>query len=294
MLCNICPRECNVDRENAAGFCGMGSKPVVARAFLHMWEEPCISGTRGSGTVFFSGCNLKCIFCQNHEISHGGCGREITIEELAAIFLSLRDRGAHNINLVTPSHFAPAIFKALEMAKSGEGLHIPIIYNTSGYDSLDSLKMLDGAIDIYLPDLKYISSDVSMEYSGAKDYFENASRAILEMYRQVGAPEFDETGIMQRGIIIRHLVLPGHTNESLRILDWISENLPGDAYVSLMSQYIPCHLASDHAVLGRRLTRYEYEKVLKKYVKLGLKGFFQEREAASEKYIPDFSRQENV
>ncbi|MEN6317009.1 MAG: radical SAM protein [Clostridiaceae bacterium] len=294
MLCSICPRKCNADREKAAGFCGMGFKPVIARAFLHMWEEPCISGTKGSGTVFFSGCNLKCIFCQNHEISHGGRGREVSTEELAAIFLSLRDKGAHNINLVTPSHFVPAILEALEIAKTNNPapLDIPIVYNTSGYDSLGSLKMLEGSIDIYLPDLKYISPDVSMRYSGAKDYFEKASRAIFEMYRQTGAPILDESGIMKRGIIIRHLVLPGHVNESLRILEWIAENLPGDVPVSLMSQYVPCHLASEHAVLGRRLTRYEYDKVLNKYVKLGLKGFYQERGAASEEFIPDFSRAE--
>lgn len=333
MLCNICPRKCNADREKAAGFCGMGLKPVIARAFLHMWEEPCISGTKGSGTVFFSGCNLKCIFCQNHEISHGGRGREVSTGELAAIFLSLRDKGAHNINLVTPSHFVPAILEALEIAKTGRPdapqpdsagdedctvspeasagsaemadipkeaekkdvsapLDIPIVYNTSGYDSLGSLKMLEGSIDIYLPDLKYISPDVSMRYSGAKDYFEKASRAILEMYRQTGAPILDESGIMKRGIMIRHLVLPGHINESLRILEWIAENLPGNVPVSLMSQYVPCHLASEHTVLGRRLTRYEYDKVLNKYIKLGLKGFYQERGAASEEFIPDFSRTE--
>lgn len=292
MLCNICPRECNVDRDKASGFCGMGLKPVIARAFLHMWEEPCISGTKGSGTVFFSGCNLKCIFCQNHEISHGGCGREVSTEELAAIFLSLRDKGAHNINLVTPSHFAPAILEALEIAKTDKSapLDIPIVYNTSGYDSLDSLKMLEGSIDIYLPDLKYINPEVSMQYSGAKDYFERASAAILEMHRQAGAPVLDESGIMQRGLIIRHLVLPGHINESFRILEWIAGNLPGDVPVSLMSQYVPCHIAREHAVLGRHLTRYEYEKVLNKYARLGLKGFYQERDAASEDYIPDFSR----
>lgn len=317
MLCNICPRACNVDRKYYKGFCGMGEKPVVAKACLHMWEEPCISGTRGSGAVFFSGCNLKCIFCQNHEISHGGLGREITVEELTAIFMSLRDKGAHNINLVSPSHFIPAIQEALERAKrcraadgpgvtdglgvadglgvtdglrASEPLNIPIVYNTNGYDSMEALQMLDGSIDIYLPDLKYISSDVSLNYSGAKDYFEKASSAILEMYRQVGAPVFDEKGIMQRGIIIRHLVLPGHTNESLRIMEWIAENLPGEVYVSLMSQYIPCHLACGHSIIGRRLTRYEHEKVLNKFEKLGLNGFVQERDAASEEYIPEFNQ----
>jgi putative pyruvate formate lyase activating enzyme len=267
----------------------MGENPVVAKAYLHMWEEPCISGTRGSGTVFFSGCNLKCIFCQNHEISHEGIGREITSKELADIFLSLRDKGAHNINLVTPSHFIPAILEALEMAKRKPApLDIPIVYNTNGYDSIECLQMLEGSIDIYLPDLKYVGTETSMEYSKAKDYFEKASQAILEMYRQVGAPLFDKDGILQRGVIIRHLVLPGHTNDTLRVLDWIRESLPDDVYVSLMSQYIPCHLACSHKVIGRRLTRYEHEKVLNKFVKLGFNGFVQERDAASTQYIPDF------
>jgi uncharacterized Fe-S radical SAM superfamily protein PflX len=362
MKCNICPRECDIDREKSKGFCGMGEKPVVARASLHMWEEPCISGTRGSGTVFFSGCNLKCIFCQNHEISHGGIGKEMSIMELAGIFLSLQDKGAHNINLVTPSHFVPAIKEALDLARAAweteghegrrerpeyEGwrdkssvplafvpvqrtcpsvppfpatfvppvsvqrggqsncpaapvpnfvtqprpLDIPVVYNTNGYDSLNSLKMLDGSIDIYLPDLKYISPEVSKEYSGAKDYFDKASKAILEMHRQVGMSEFDESGLMTRGMIIRHLVLPGHTAETLRVLEWISENLPKDINVSLMSQYTPCYKACGHPVLGRGLTRYEYEKVTYKFAKLGLNGFVQDRESASEQYIPDFNQE---
>jgi putative pyruvate formate lyase activating enzyme len=329
MICKDCPRECGIDREKVKGFCGMGEKPVVARAFLHMWEEPCISGTMGSGAVFFSGCNLKCIFCQNHEISRGGCGREISEEELARLFLSLQSQGAHNINLVTPSHFIPAVKKAIELSKAGmpriessgrqagfdgaaqtapaaqadavqtasaesaatgskDKLHIPVVYNTNAYDGMDSLHQLEGLIDIYLPDLKYIKTETAEEYSGAANYFEHASKAILEMYRQAGAPVFDESGMMRRGVIIRHLVLPGHISETLRILEWIAENLP-DVYVSLMSQYIPCYKACGHKVLGRRLTRYEYEKVLNKYIKLGLNGFVQERESASAQYIPDFN-----
>lgn len=340
MMCNICPRECCVDREKSKGFCGMGEKPVVARASLHMWEEPCISGTGGSGTVFFSGCNLKCIFCQNHEISHGGIGKEVSAMGLAGIFLSLQEQGAHNINLVTPSHFVPVIKEALELARAGHGmasagqgnlpsqghedrslvpfasvlkerqcncppvtvpvpacvtlsrpLDIPAVYNTNGYDNLNTLKMLDGSIDIYLPDLKYISPEVSMEYSGAKDYFDRASKAILEMHAQVGISKFDENGIMKSGMIIRHLVLPGHTAETLRVLDWISGNLPKDINVSLMSQYIPCYKACGHPVLGRSLTRYEYDKVTNKFAKLGLNGFIQERESASEQYIPDFNQE---
>ncbi len=319
MFCNICPRKCNIDRGSGKGFCGMGENPVVARAFLHMWEEPCISGTNGSGTVFFSGCNLKCIFCQNHEISHGGRGKEISAEELAGIFLSLRDKGAHNINLVTPAHFAPSIKEAIRLARAGRDdggdtgggdiggpekrtdfpprkesaavpLDIPIVYNTNGYESLETLQMFDGTIDVYLPDLKYISAEVSMEYSGAKDYFDIASRAIREMFRQVGNAQLDENGLIKRGVIIRHLVLPGHISETLRVLDWIAENFPKDIYISLMSQYTPCHLACEHPVIGRRLTRHEYEKAIGKFAKLGFNGYVQERESASTQYIPDFNQ----
>lgn len=295
MACDICPRNCNIDRARARGFCSMGEAPVVSRAFLHMWEEPCISGRRGSGTVFFSGCNLKCIYCQNYEISHRGRGREVTVSELADIFLKLRNKGAHNINLVTPGHFAPAIAKALLIAK-GPGtadekpLEIPVVYNTNAYDSLKQLRQLEEMTDIYLPDLKYMSPELSKQYSGAPDYFEQASCAIMEMYRQKGAPEFDSEGMMKKGVIIRHLVLPGHTAETLRILDWISANLSKDAYVSLMSQYIPCHLARDHARLGRRITRHEYEKVVDRFIRLGLNGFVQERDSASKEFIPDFDK----
>lgn len=290
----------------------MSETPVVARAFLHMWEEPCISGNRGSGTVFFSGCNLKCIYCQNHEISHKGRGRELTAIELAEVFLTLRDRGAHNINLVTPTHFVPAIREALGIAKGTAAvgailpasktndkavcaesferrpLDIPVVYNTNAYDSVSQLHSLENMVDIYLPDLKYISSDLSKQYSGAPDYFEKASAAILEMFRQKGASEFDSEGMMQKGVIIRHLVLPGHTAETIKVLEWISANLSKDAYVSLMSQYTPCHLAREHDRLGRRITRHEYDRVVSRFMKLGLNGFIQERESASEEFIPDF------
>ncbi len=311
----------------------MFEAPVVSRAFLHMWEEPCISGNRGSGAVFFSGCNLKCIYCQNYEISHNGKGKEVTVEELAAIFLSLRDKGAHNINLVTPTHFVPSIIRALSIAKGfgpgdihlpsdrivdGSGLtdkievssgqpvgqtymlqpnirasirplDIPVVYNTNAYDSIEQLHLLENMVDIYLPDLKYISFKLSKEYSKAPDYFENASAAIIEMCRQKGAPEFDAEGMMKKGVIIRHLVLPGHTSETIKILDWIAANLSKDVYVSLMSQYVPCHLACGHNKLGRRITRHEYEKVINKFAKLDLNGFVQERESASEEFIPNFN-----
>lgn len=293
MLCDICPRKCDIDRARARGYCGMGEAPTAARAFLHMWEEPCISGRRGSGSIFFSGCNLKCIYCQNHQISHNGRGRHLTVEELADIFLTLRDRGAHNINLVTPTHFAPAIREALNMAKRPETaerlpLDIPVVYNTNAYDSIEQLKLFEDMADIYLPDLKYISCDLSKQYSGAADYFEKASAAIIEMYRQKGAPEFDSEGMTKKGVIIRHLVLPGHAAETLRVLDWISANLSKDAYVSLMSQYTPCHLAREHSRIGRRITRHEYDRVVSRFMKLGLNGFVQERGSASEEFIPDF------
>ncbi len=305
MNCDICPRKCNIDRAKTRGFCGMSEAPVVSRAFLHMWEEPCISGKRGSGTVFFSGCSLKCIYCQNYEISHKGRGREVTVSELADIFLSLRDKGAHNINLVTPTHFVPVIREALSLAKENTDtvaamtancrpLDIPVVYNTNAYDSVEQLRSLEELVDIYLPDLKYISSDLSKEYSGAPDYFEKASAAIMEMFRQKGAPEFDSEGMMLKGVIIRHLVLPGHTAETLKVLEWIAANLSNDVYVSLMSQYTPCYLAKEHSVIGRRITRYEYDKVVSKFMKLGLNGFVQERESASEEYIPDFDDSEII
>ncbi len=287
MPCNYCPRKCNANRYEKPGFCGMGEKPVVARAFLHRWEEPCISGTRGSGTVFFSGCNLKCVFCQNYTISQENTGREITVEKLAEIFLSLQEKGAHNINLVTPSHFVRQIRSAYHLAK---GLKIPVIYNSNGYDSLECLKTMEGIAGIYLPDLKYFSPDISSKYSGAPDYFETASIAVKEMSRQTGPAVFDSEGIMQKGLIIRHLILPGHTGDSIRLLQWISDNLPQDVHISLMSQYTPYYHAGLHPELNRRITAWEYEKVLNKFYRLGFKnGYIQERGSASEEYIPDFN-----
>ncbi len=287
MPCAICPRKCDADREKPDGFCGMGGNPVVARAFLHMWEEPCISGTRGSGTVFFSGCNLKCVYCQNYRISHENFGRELTVEQLAAVFLSLQKKGAHNINLVTPSHFTESIREAVRAA---EGLKLPVIYNSNGYDSREGLAVMEGIADVYLPDLKYFSPEISGRYSGAPDYFEKASRAVLEMYRQVGAPEFDGDGLITRGLIIRHLILPGLSSESVEILKWIRENLPGDIYISLMSQYTPYYRASEYPEINRRIIRREYEKVLDCFYRLGFEhGYVQERDSACEEYIPEFN-----
>jgi len=286
MVCSYCPRKCNADRKLSVGFCGMGELPVVAKAFLHQWEEPCISGSRGSGTVFFSGCNLKCVYCQNYHISHENYGKAISIAKLSEIFMKLQEKGAHNINLVTPSHFARQIRAAMDC--SGD-LKIPVVYNSNGYDSLEGLRIMNGIVDVYLPDLKYYSSEVSMKYSGAEDYFTTASTALQEMYRQTGPVVFDEEGIIKRGIIIRHLILPGHSSESIKLLEWIRANMPEDMHLSLMSQYTPYHKACLYPELNRRITAWEYERVLRKFYKLGFKnGYIQERGSASEEYIPDF------
>ena len=287
MTCLYCPRKCGADREIYVGYCGMGKLPVVAKACLHHWEEPCISGTGGSGTVFFSGCNLKCVFCQNYNISHDKFGREITVEKLADIFLMLQKKGAHNINLVTPSHFVPQIRLALDYAT---GLSIPVVYNSNGYDSIDSLKIMEGYVGIYLPDLKYFNPETAAKYSGAKDYFDIASAAIKEMYRQTGAALLDKDGIMKRGVIIRHLILPGYSSESVKLLDWLKANMPEDIHISLMSQYTPYNNSCLPQEINRRITAYEYDRVVGRFYKLGFKnGYIQDRESASEEYIPDFN-----
>ncbi|MCR4435049.1 MAG: radical SAM protein [Clostridiales bacterium] len=285
--CGMCPRACNIDRAAGKGFCGMGSLPVVAKAFLHMWEEPCISGSRGSGAVFFSGCNLKCVYCQNYTISQENFGRKISIEALSRIYLSLQQKGAHNINLVNPSHFTVQIRESLDAAKE---LSIPVVYNSNGYDSLESLKQMEGRVQVYLPDLKYFSPGTSREYSGAPDYFQVAAQAVLEMCRQTGTPVFDGEGLMQKGLIVRHLILPGLAEESIKILDWIKANLPGHVLVSLMSQYTPYYKADCHPKINRRITRREYDRVVNHFLKLGFEnGYIQERDSAEEGYIPDFN-----
>jgi putative pyruvate formate lyase activating enzyme len=288
MMCDLCPRKCNVDRSVKAGFCGTGIKPVVAKAFLHRWEEPCISGTNGSGTVFFSGCNLKCIYCQNYTISQEHFGKEISTDALRNIFFSLQQKGAHNINLVNPTHAVTAIKESLT---GTETLGIPVIYNTNGYDSMACLKLMEGLVDVYLPDIKYIQPDTAASLSNARDYFNTSSVAVLEMYRQVGAPVFHENGLIQKGLIIRHLILPGHTAESISILDWIKTNLPEDVHISLMSQYTPLYKAKLHPQLNRRITRREYDRVVNHLFKIGLEnGYVQERDSAEEgEYIPDFN-----
>ena len=266
----------------------MPAEPVIARAALHMWEEPCISGTNGSGAIFFSGCSLKCVYCQNYKLSHDNFGARVTAENLLKIFDSLIRQGAHNINLVNPTHFAPVIAEALKKYHS----KVPVVYNTGGYETVETLKTLEGLIDVYLPDLKYIDGKTSMKYSKADDYFEYASKAILEMSRQVGVPVLDENGIIRKGLIVRHLILPQNINQSLRILDWIKENLPKGTFVSIMSQYTPCGKADEFPELGRRITKREYDKVADRLWALGLTdGYMQELSSAKEEYIPDFNLQ---
>lgn len=284
MICNQCPRRCNVDRENALGYCKAPNAYKLARASLHFWEEPCISGKSGSGAVFFSGCNLGCVFCQNYEISHKCKGVEVSEERLIRIFEHLVDEGANNINLVNPTHYAVQLAHTLKKYKPP----VPVVYNTSGYDSVDTLKLLDGLVDIYLPDFKYMRNDKALRYSRAEDYPQFAIPALTEMKRQVGNDVFDENGIMKRGMIIRHLVLPGNTNSAIQALDYLAENF-GDTYISVMAQYVPCTDLSEYKEINRKITKREYDKVVNHILELGLeKVFLQKLESATEDYIPDF------
>lgn len=286
--CTLCPRNCQVNRAaHKTGFCGMSSTVEVARASLHMWEEPCISGTNGSGTVFFTGCNLKCVFCQNHEIAIGRKGREVSVEGLSDLFLMLQDKQAHNINLVTPSHYIPSIAEALKLAKA-RGLMLPIVYNTSGYDSVESLAMLDGLIDVYLPDFKYVSSALSSRYSHARDYFEVACKALAEMYRQVGNPVFDGD-MLVKGIIVRHLLLPGCTADSKAVIRYLYKTYGDHIFISIMNQYTPLPHVHDYPELRRKVTPEEYDEVVDYAIELGVEnGFIQEGDTAEESFIPDF------
>lgn len=292
MNCNICPRKCNVNREDKLGFCKMSNTLKIARASLHMWEEPCISGENGSGTVFFTGCTLKCVFCQNRDIATYNNGKEITIERLSDIFIELMDKGANNINLVTPTHYVPQIIKAINLAKS-KGMNLPILYNTSGYESVDTLKMLDGIVDIYLPDFKYYSDDIAKKYSNVGNYVETAKLALQEMTRQIGKAKFDN-GIMTRGVIVRHLILPSYSEDSKKVIKYLYETYGDDIYISIMNQYTPFRM-EDYMELNRKVTTYEYTKVVDYAIKLGVtNGFVQEGSAASESFIPDFESYEGV
>lgn len=284
MICNQCPRKCNVDRTRTVGYCKSPEEFRLSRAALHFWEEPCISGKNGSGAVFFSGCNLGCLFCQNYEISHENKGMTVSDDGLIKIFENLIEQGANNINLVNPTHYAVQLATLLKKYKPS----VPVVYNSSGYESTETLKMLDGLVDIYLPDFKYIRNDKALKYSRAEDYPEVAMRALEEMYLQRGKTEFDENGIMKKGMIIRHLILPSNTNSSLKILDFINEKFP-NAYVSLMAQYTPCNDLSAVPELDRKITEREYNKVVDYALNLGMdKIFIQSGESADEKFIPDF------
>ena len=285
-ICNACPRKCNVERnigEFSRGFCKMPYNAVLARASLHLWEEPVISGKRGSGAIFFSGCNLRCVFCQNYEISHENFGKQVSKSEFIDIVKNLENQGAHTINLVNPTHFVPFIKEVFSEYKPS----VPVVYNTGGYDDVESIRSLQGLIDVYLPDLKYFDSDVSKKYSNAENYFEKASKAVLEMQRQVGKSVIKD-GIMQKGMIIRHLVLPKNTDQSIKILRWIKYNLPIDTYISLMSQYVP-YVKTEYKELNRRIVTAEYQKVIDEFERLGFEnGFMQERSSAQTDFIPKF------
>lgn len=286
MICNLCPRKCNACRteHQGNGFCGAGTLPVVARVAPHFGEEPCISGTKGSGTVFFSGCTLKCVFCQNYEISDGHKGRAVTPKELADCYKRLEQQGVHNINLVTADHYVTAVAESLDIYKPS----IPVVYNCSGYTSPKTLSILDGLVDIYLPDFKYSDDTLAIKYSSAPNYVNTASAAIKEMIFQVGTPVIDEDGMMKKGVIVRHLILPSHTKNSLGVLDIIKRSYDKQVLVSLMCQYVPVNKAHDFPKINRTVTRREYEKVKSELYVLGLDGFTQDLTSASTDFIPDW------
>lgn len=288
-LCNVCPRHCKKDRAHGSlGYCGVSHEIKIARCALHQWEEPPISGENGSGTIFFSGCNLRCIYCQNHAVSHEGLGRRISEDELIEMMFSLKAQGAHNINLVTPTHYTDVIVKVLTEIK--QELALPIVWNSGGYDSVPSLEKLCGLVDIYLPDLKYADRELALRYSGAADYPEVAEAAIKEMYRQVGKFELDENGIMTRGLIVRHLVLPGCRKNSLEVLERLHNIVPVESIkLSLMSQYTPDFaMGCGYKNLERRITGFEYSSVLERAEELGFDGYFQDRSSANKSYTPEF------
>lgn len=288
--CHLCPRNCGVDRlAGQKGFCGVDAGIMVARAALHMWEEPCISGKEGSGAVFFSGCSLGCVFCQNRTISKGQSGKVITVEHLAELFLELQGQKANNINLVTAGHFLPQVRDALILAKE-QGLTIPVVYNSSGYEKVEMLRYLEGLVDIYLPDLKYLEADLAGKYSHAKDYPEVAMKALEEMVRQVGTPEFDERGMMKKGVIVRHLLLPGHVRNSKKVLEYLYGTYGDQIYISLMNQYTPMPAMKDDPQLSRKVTDREYDRLLDHAISFGVTNcFIQEGETAKESFIPEFN-----
>lgn len=294
MECDLCPRHCWVDRSKKTGFCMSSDILKIARASLHAWEEPCISGKNGSGTVFFSGCSLKCVYCQNYSLSHQNKGQEVSVEKLADIFLNLQKKGAHNINLVTPTHFVPQIIEALKLAK-GNGLTVPIVYNSSGYENVDTLKMLNGYIDIYLPDFKYFSNDLAKKYSGVSDYFENATSALSEMFKQAGEFVIDEAGMMKRGMVVRHLILPGFTDDSKKVIEHVYELFRDKVFISIMNQYTPLEHVKKFPEINRKVTEEEYDDVIDFALQLGIENaFIQEGDTAKESFIPDFDGEADI
>lgn len=291
-VCELCPRRCGADRENGIkGFCGETSEIRVARAALHMWEEPCISGENGSGTVFFTGCTLRCVFCQNHVISDGKVGKIISVRRLADMFHELNEKGANNINLVTPGHFAPQIIRALDLAKN-EGMMLPVVWNSGGYERQEMLKMLEGYVDVYLPDFKYLNPLHAKKYSMAENYPDVAKAAVAEMVRQAGSPEFDERGIMRKGVIVRHLLLPGCLADAKRIVEYLYQTYGNRIYLSLMNQYTPVESLDRerYPELARKVPDHAYERLVDYAISLGIEqAFIQEGETAKESFIPPFT-----
>ena len=288
----LCPRNCGVDRTTTLGVCQVSNRVKIARAALHFWEEPCISGTKGSGAVFFSGCSLHCVFCQNEKISHGKVGQEITIEELAGLYIDLQNQGANNINLVTGTHYIPQIVESVTIARE-KGLNIPIIYNTSGYETVESLRLLEGIVNTYLPDFKYMDSGLAVKYSHAADYPEVVKEAIAEMVRQCGTPVFDEKGFIKSGVIVRQLLLPGHVKDAKAIIKYLYETYSDNIYISMMSQYTPMpQIAANYPELNRRVTKREYDSLIDYALSIGVENaFIQDRAVAKESFIPEFNNE---
>ncbi len=288
--CNICPRNCNANRNSPnLGVCKSSLTLKIAKAYPHMWEEPCVSGEKGSGTVFFSNCNLSCVFCQNHEISHEAMGKEITTQRLSEIFLELEESGCHNINLVNPSHYALQIIEGINLSRKF-GLKIPIVYNSNGYEKVKTIKALEGYIQIYIPDLKYFNDKYAIKYSKAPNYFNIASKAIEEMVTQIGEPQFNENGIMEKGVIVRHLMLPGLLFDSKKVVDYVYKTFGDSVYLSLMNQYTPMYGAKDFPEIDKTLNPKHYDSLIDYCLELGYKNaFIQESGTSSEVYVPDFN-----
>ena len=287
--CTLCSRNCKVNRNNnEIGFCGMTNQLMVARAALHYWEEPIISGEKGSGTVFFSGCNLKCVFCQNYQISNNNFGKPISIHRLSEIFLELQEKEANNINLVTPTHFVPLIIEALKIAKA-KGFNIPIVYNSSGYENVETIKLLKGYIDIYLPDFKYYDNKYANKYSKCNNYFEAVTSSLNEMIKQVGKPVFNEEGILTKGIIVRHMMIPGLLNDSKKIIHYLVDNYNDDIFISIMNQYTPTNNLTNYQEINKTVNDSEYDELINYAIDLGIKnGFMQEGETQKTSFIPEF------